>query len=221
MTSRMHRTLPMFAFLLFGPLASWAASPQPDTTSAPENADQAAHWKTVQTGSRLAIRIDPHVDLGRYRDIKVGHVSYTGQVVLSPAESGEMTSLLRDALARDISALKLDTRGTAGGTLTLDADITRVRKSHPWVNVLTTAAVFVPLDLGEATVKARLVDSESGRIVAEFETVGCGQVYQVWQSLQPLGQSKLLLKKNSRRIAQGIAKISEPKGESNVTIASR
>ena len=74
------------------------------------------------------------------------------------------------------------------------------------MNLVTTAAVFVPLDLGDANVTAWIVDQKTGEAVAEIEIVGCGQIYQVLPSFQALGQSKLLLKKESRSITKELSR---------------
>src|SRR5262249_45594593 len=81
------------------------------------------------------------------------------------------------------------------------------RRSHPIVNVITTAAVFVPLDLGAANVTAWMMDRTTGDPIAEIEITGRGQIYQVLPSFQALGQSKLLLKKESRTIARELSRM--------------
>jgi hypothetical protein len=100
----------------------------------------------------------------------------------------------------------------------LNANITKIKRSHPWVNLVTTAAVFVPLDLGDANVTAWIVDRKTGEAVAEIETVGCGQVYQVLPSFQALGQSKLLLKKESRTIAKELSRMNWNPQHSNLAV---
>jgi hypothetical protein len=174
-----------------------SATPQP-----------AVNWLTTKQGKRLTVRINQDADLSRYRAITVEAVAYTGPATkLKPGEADKLSALLRDALSKELSNAKLNSGSSAAGALTLQANITRVRRSRPWVNVFTTAVVFVPLDLGAAKVTSQIVDQETGQIIAKIETEGCGQIYQVLPSFQALGQSKVLLKKQGRSIAKEVAAI--------------
>jgi len=190
--------------LLFScnPLASWTqVSPKSDDAFAPPDT---ANWKITRHGGRL-IRINPDANLSLYNGITVGNVSYTGPVkALRPRESDKLANLLRQSLVADLAGAKFNQDTAATETLTLHANITRVKRSHPWVNVVTMAAVVVPLDLGTADVTAWIIDPRTGLAVAAIETKGCGQIYQAWPSLQPLGQSKLALKKDSRWISKEV-----------------
>ena len=57
-------------------------------------------------------------------------------------------------------------------------------------------------------------------MVAEIETVGCGQIYQVFASLQALGQSKIVLKKESRSIAREVARMRHDQQPTDATAAA-
>lgn len=203
MSFRIHPGSLLVAALLLSSLGSSALWAQ--TADRPSDNDTRS-WVTLQHSRKLTVRVDPAVGLSRFGGISVGSVTYTGRRnMLRPAEKEKLTGLLRDRLTRDLQIVPMN--GDPGHTLKVDADITRIRKSHPWVNVVTAAAVFVPLDLGVATVQARVVDADTGKVLAVIDAEGCGQVYQFFPSLQALGQSKLLLKKDSRRIASGIAQM--------------
>lgn len=215
MKLHVHRALPFLALL-----TSCCVGAQAAANAQSESAVETTNWKTLQHSSCLTIRINPGADLSLYTGIRQGSVEYTGSPrVLTAAESDQLTSLFRKALTQDIAAAELADTGAGGRTLTLNAKITRVRRSHPWVNVLTTAAVFVPLDLGAADVMVTLVDSETGQAVGEIQSEGCGQIYQVIASFQSLGQSKLLLKKQSRRIARSLRQISEQRNSTAIAMA--
>ncbi len=167
------------------------------------------NWKTTRHGRHFTLRINPDADLSRYGAISVGAVAYTGPArKLKSKDADKLVSLLQTSLTKDLTTAKLSSDPSATSSLVLNADITKVKRSHPIVNVITTAAVFVPLDLGDANMTAHIVDMKTGQEVAEIETVGCGQIYQVWPSFQPLGQSKLLLKKESRSIAKELSRMS-------------
>lgn len=174
---------------------------------APAPAPQTTNWNTTKHWYRT-IRVNPDANLSPYKAIAVGSVAYTGSTRnLKPQESDKLVGLLRDSLSKDLPTAILSTDSQATRALTLNASITRVKRSHPWVNLLTIAAVFVPLDLGKADVSAWIVDSETGQVVATIEIEGCGQIYQVWPSLQTFGQSRLLLKKESHSIARDVARM--------------
>jgi hypothetical protein len=165
------------------------------------------------------IRVNPEADLSMYNRITLGTVIYTGPAKkLKPEESQKLTSLLRDSLIKDLSAARLGTGSSATESLTLDAQITHVKRVHPWVNVVTMAAVFVPLDFGGANVTAWVVDGQKGQIIAEIDTVGCGQIYEAFASLQPLGQSRLALKKDSRSIAREVARMNGNQQATTATV---
>ena len=184
------------AFLWLHPFASWpqtAAAAQIDSASI----QSISNWKTMKRGKHVTIRVNPGANVSLYGTITVGTVAYSGPAKkLKPQESDRLVSVLHDALSRDLSGAALSTSGSAARVLVLNADITKVRKTHPWLNVVTMAAVFVPLDFGGANATAWIVDQQTSEVVAEIETEGCGQIYEVFASLQPLGHSKLALKKD-------------------------
>jgi hypothetical protein len=197
------------AILIFlsHPIASWSQTPGRDQLPS-GNAPSTATWTTTKHKKHLVIRVNPDADLSMYNRIAVGTVTYTGPAKkLKLQESAKMTSLLRDSLTKDLSAATLSADNSAAESLTLNAEITDVKRVHPWVNVLTMAAVFVPLDFGGAKVTAQVVDQQTRQVIVEIQTVGCGQVYEAFASLQPLGQSRLALKKNSRSIAKEVGRI--------------
>ena len=180
-----------------------------------------ANWKTTKHGKHLTVRINPNADLSLYNTIGVGDVAYTGPAKqLKQKDSDKLTSFLHNALAKELPTAKLSQGTSATGALALNANITKVKRSHPWVNLVTTAAVFVPLDLGKANVTAWIVDQKTGEAVAELEITGCGQIYQVLPSFQALGQSKLLLKKESRTIAKELSRMNWNGQQSNLKVAA-
>jgi len=204
--------------LSFNPSASWSQTPA-GTNSA--NPSQTTNWKTTKRGKHMTVRVNPGVNLSQYNSVAIGSVAYTGPSnKLKPQESAKLVSLLHDSLVKDLSTTKLSPETAATGTLILNADITKVKRSHPLVNVVTIAAVFVPLDLGDANVTASIVDEKTGQVIAEIETVGCGQIYQVFASLQALGQSKIVLKKESRSIATEVARMYHDQQPTDVAAAA-
>ena len=186
-----------------------------------QNTPNLMNWKTIKENRHLTIRINPDANLSLYNTIQVGNVAYTGPAgKFKQKDSDKLVRLLHDSLKRDLSTAKLSQHTSATGTLTLNANITHVKRSHPIVNVITTATVYVPLDLGEANVTAWIVDRATGQPIAEIEIVGCGQIYQVVSSFQALGQSNLLLKKESRTIAKELSRMHWDPQPSNLSAAA-
>ncbi len=52
--------------------------------------------------------------------------------------------------------------------LRIRAAITEVVPANPAINIITTAAVFVPLDMGGAAIEAEFIDSVSGEVMASM-----------------------------------------------------
>jgi hypothetical protein len=201
------KTAVVLLLLTIYPLALWSQTPagkSGDSVSAPP----AVNWKTTRYGKHLTVRVSPNANLSQYNSLALGTVAYTGPAKkLKPQESAKLVTVLHDSLEKDLQSTKLGSDTAATGTLILDANITKVKRSHPIINVVTIAAVFVPLDLGGANVMASIRDERTGQVIAQIESVGCGQIYQVLGSLQALGQSKIVLKKQSRLIAREVGKI--------------
>jgi Protein of unknown function (DUF3313) len=209
----------VFLMLPFNRLSLWSQT-SPMTGADSANTPVTTNWKTTKRGSQT-IRVNPDANLSLYNTISVGNVAYTGQAnKLKPQESDKLVLLLHDTLITDLAATKLSRDIAAAGALTLNANITRVKRSHPWINVVTMAAVFVPLDLGAANVTAWIVDQRTGQVVAEIETGGCGQIYQVLQSLQPFGQSKLVLRKESRSISKEVNRMNWNQQQAKLNIVA-
>jgi len=206
----------LLLLLGFNQSAVW---PQQPATA--QNLPSTANWVTIKRGSHLTIRVNPEADLSANGAISVGDVAYTGPSrKLNPQDSAKLVSLLRDSLARDLSAAGPAPQAALTHPLTLNASITSVKSSHPLINLVTIAAVFVPLDLGGANVTAWLVDPKTGRAMVEIEAVGCGQIYQVLGSLQALGQGKIALKKESRSIAREVTRMISTGRPPNAAVAT-
>ena len=171
-------------------------------------ASTSTNWETIKQGRHLTVRINRDADMSRYEGISVGDIDYTGpSKKLNTRDSGKLTSLVRDSLTKDLASASQGRDNSTAPTLTLNANITSVRRSHPLINLITIAAVFVPLDLGGAKMTASVVDKGTGQTVAEIDTVGCGKIYQVLGSLQALGQSKIVLAKESRSIVREVTRM--------------
>jgi hypothetical protein len=200
------------------PSTLWSQSKNFESDSA--SAPQAISWPVTKRGKHLTVHVNPDANMSLYNRIAVGKVSYTGSArKLKAHDSEKLESLLRDSLSADFAAVKLNSAPSAARTLTANINITNIKRTHPWINILTTAAIFVPVDFGKADTTAEIVDQQTGQVVAQLEAEGCGQVYEVIPSFQPLGQSRRALKKAGRSIAKEVARMSS-NGQASNTLAT-
>jgi hypothetical protein len=155
-----------------------------------------------------------------YNTIAVRKVTYTGPAnKLNAHEAAKVESLLSDSLSRDFATIKLSAAPSATRSLAANINITNVKRTHTWINILTIAAVFVPLDFGQADATADIVDQQTGEVIAELDAEGCGQIYEVIPSLQPLGQSRRALKKAGRSIAEEVGRMTSNRPNTLATAA--
>lgn len=183
---------------------------------------QTSNWPTTKRGKHVTVRLNPDANMSLYNTIVVGKVAYTGPAnKLKAHEADKLESLLHDSMSKDFSAVRLSADPSAARILTTNVNITNVKRTHPWINILTTAAVFVPLDFGKADATAEIVDQRTGQVIAEIESEGCGQVYEVIPSFQPLGQSRRALKKAGRAIAKEVGRMNWNTQPSNIVAATR
>jgi len=188
----------------FNPIRLWSQT-QPGPASA---GPQVSSWPANRRSKHLTVRLSPNADVSQYSSIRVGNITYSGPAdKLKAGEPSKLESLLRASLARDLATSQMDGKPSSGRTLTLNINITNVKRTHPWINILATAAVFVPVDFGKADVTAQILDPQTGQVIAEMDAEGCGQVYEVIPSFFPLGQSKGALKKAGRSIVREVTRM--------------
>ncbi len=89
--------------------------------------------------------------------------------------------------------------------LELRSAITRVETSNPALNVVTTLALFMPLNNGGICLEWKLVDPVSEKIVAQGVAVQTGKPWQVKASFETLGHAKAGLTKISAELASYLA----------------
>lgn len=99
--------------------------------------------------------------------------------------------------------------------LELRSIITRVEMSNPALNVVTTLAVFMPLNNGGVCLEWKLVDPASEETLAQGVAVQTGKPWQVVASFQTLGHAKEGLTKISTELASYLAGGAERVAKSN------
>jgi hypothetical protein len=194
--------LVLWLSLGFGPLSAWS-----QTAGAFMDPPPASDWKIIKHDKHLTVRVNPATNVFPAGGVEVGEVTYTGSTKkLNAKDAAKVVAILRACLEKDLAATEIP-HAAAGNTLKVNAEIRSVRRSHPLINAVSIAAIFVPVDLGAAKVTARVVDAKTGQAVAEIDLAGSGRIYQVISSLQPLGQGKIVLKHESRSIAKVVARL--------------
>jgi hypothetical protein len=68
--------------------------------------------------------------------------------------------------------------------------ITRIDRANPLLNAVTTVAVFVPLDMGGASIEVEFLDSLTGERLAAMVETKSGTPFQVIASLNQFGHAK-------------------------------
>lgn len=125
-----------------------------------------------------------------------------------PVTSGDSVSAVRQqeltALAASELTAALTSSGPAGASAPaaeLRAAITRVEVSNPAVNVVSTIALFAPLDNGGICVEWQLVEPATNRILARGVAVQTGKPWNFKSSFTATGHAALGLKKIAGQIA--------------------
>jgi len=128
-----------------------------------------------------------------------------------------LCAFAQDEFERALTKLQSPTTplATIPHPLELRSTITRVEMSNPALNVVTTLAVFMPLNNGGVCLEWKLVDPASEETVAQGVAVQTGKPWQVMASFQTLGHAKDGLTKISTELASYLAGGAERVAKSN------
>ncbi len=197
----------MFLSLALSLLASGCAtSVQTRTGFLPDY----GHLQPVQASPGLFAEKDAARDL--HRSIHVAPVAW--QV---PAESpgtfdererNGLCAFAQNELERAFKAAQT-TPAVGQQPLELRSAITRVETSNPALNVVTTLALFMPLNNGGICLEWKLVDPASEKIIAQGVAVQTGKPWQFKASFETLGHAKAGLSKISAELASYLAASSD------------
>lgn len=156
--------------------------PLPDTSN----------WKIVLHGKQVVMRLAPGTDWSQFRQVAAGEVRYTGsENRLKPRKIAQLTDLLQFRLEEDLLRVKLAPVPGATQKLVVDANITDAR---------TAAGAYV----GRANVTAWVCDAATKQPVASIELVESGKRYEQGFDLFSSGEIRLVLRDESRTIAQAL-----------------
>jgi hypothetical protein len=113
----------------------------------------------------------PNVDWWVYKRLQIDPVTVyyapdTQDRRIEPAELKKLTDYAMNAAVEAVKGAYPVVQEPAPDVLRMRAAITDVVPANPLVNVATTAALFVPLDMGGAAIEVEFVDSRSGERLA-------------------------------------------------------
>jgi len=98
---------------------------------------------------------------------------------LEDGEAKQMAARLRSMVIKALQGNYPLASRPAPGVLRLRAALVHLKPVRPAVNVVSSAVLMVPLDVGEAAVEAQFSDSVSGRVQGELVISNQGSIAQL------------------------------------------
>lgn len=106
------------------------------------------------------------------------------------AEILELERYFQKSVAEKLAPEFAIVREPGPDVLRIRPAITRVDRANPLVNVVTTAAVFIPLDMGGASIEVEILDSLTGERLAAMVETKSGNPLQLIASLSQYGHAE-------------------------------
>jgi hypothetical protein len=196
-TTQPGRTVPP----VWTPIYNAEQGPLPDTSD----------WPVIIRGKHVVVRLAPGSDWSHYGEVAVGDVRYTGsEIKLKPREIAQVTDMLETRMAKDLRRVKLSAAPGASGKLKVDANITDAKTTNRLLNAtseFSSVALGFAADVGRANVTAWVRDGETKEPVASIEMSGSGTRYERGYDLFRTGQIRLLLREESRTLAEMLSQM--------------
>ena len=85
---------------------------------------------------------------------------------IEPEAVKELIDYFREAVEKELAAEYPIVTTPGPDVLRIRAAITEIIPANPAVNIVTTLAVFVPLDMGGAAIEAEFLDSQTNEVLA-------------------------------------------------------
>lgn len=85
---------------------------------------------------------------------------------IEPEAVNELTDYFREAVEKELAGEYFIVTTPGPDVLKIRAAITEIIPANPAVNIVTTLAVFVPLDMGGAAIEAEFLDSQTHEVLA-------------------------------------------------------
>jgi hypothetical protein len=151
---------------------------------------------------------DPQISRTRFASVHVAPVVWrpaTDDAVsaaLTPDQARSVTSAFETAL-REAFASRLPLVDRPGpGTLEVRAAATAVRRPDPVLNIITTAALFVPLVSGGFSAELELRDGATGQVLAAETYAERGGELRLVGNFSETGHARALLSEYAAGVAE-------------------
>jgi len=162
--------------------------------------------KPIPTSPGLFAEKDAVCDT--HRSIRVAPVAWQvageNPGALDEHDRNDLCLFAQSALEHAITGV-LPTPPAGRHPLELRSTITRVETSNPALNVVSTFALFMPLNNGGICLEWKLVEPASEKILAQGVAVQTGKPWQFKASFESLGHAKAGLVKISSELASYLA----------------
>ncbi|MFZ5587159.1 MAG: DUF3313 domain-containing protein [Thermodesulfobacteriota bacterium] len=122
--------------------------------------------------------------------VAVRLVAGPDQPALDSAEQAKLAAELRQAVVSEVQGRYPGVDAPGQDVLRVRAALTRLKPVEPVANVISTAVLMVPVDVGEAALEAQFVDSRSGKVLGELaiasrgSTLDLGRVWSRWAQVR-------------------------------------
>ncbi len=125
-----------------------------------------------------------------YQTVTIAPIRFADSVAtrLSHTEQETLAGILTQALRQELTPTSRPTGTNA--TLRIRAAITAINESRPALNLLTTLALFLPLDTGGVSVELEALDQVTGQRIAAMSAGQSGSPLWFWSSFQRLGHAE-------------------------------
>jgi hypothetical protein len=137
----------------------------------------------------------PSFNWHSYKKVIIDPIAVVGDAAVGDnaperAEILEMEQYFQKSVAEKLAPEFAVVREPGPDVLRIRPAITRVDRANPLVNVVTTAAVFIPLDMGGASIEVEFLDSLTGERLAAMVETKSGTPLQLIASLSQYGHAE-------------------------------
>jgi hypothetical protein len=189
----------LFALLGLATATSLAHAQEPAT---PKVTASPCNGQVVVAKKNNFVCVKPGVDWSNYTRVALSSVEVAPTNLKKPLKEREVEKLksaMTIGLEKQFGATAGDDKGKA---LRLKAQVTEVKRANVVLNVITLAAVQIPVSFGGASTHFELSDAQSGELLAEITMRGRGRIYEVIPSVQALGHTQKVLRREPKQISR-------------------
>lgn len=109
---------------------------------------------------------------------------------LNPQETRRLAEAFRNVTERTLAGVYPVVAGPGPGVMRIRAALTNLVPVNPVKNIMSTAILMMPVDLGEAALEVRFSDSMTGELLAELSDskaashIGLNQGWRRWSHVE-------------------------------------